>query len=302
VKLLSPVALFCYNRPSHLRAVVDSLLRNEEAPQTVLYIFSDGPRSERDDRVTEVRKFLPTIVGFASVEIVCREVNYGLAKSIVAGVSEVLDRHETVIVLEDDIIVENCFLRFMNTALQRYENSAQVCCISGFVPKTEEVLPRSFFLRGSDCWGWATWKRAWTVYSNDAAGMLHELKSRRLTRDFDFAGSYPFAEMLRRRALGQNSSWAICWYASAYLNEMLCLYIDRSLVQNIGFDGTGTHCGLVNYLTVEMHKGDVNLEDIPVVESKAARDIISRNYRKRYNMRGRIKLLLERMWINLKQR
>src|SRR5690606_23610171 len=102
-------------------------------------------------------------------------------------------------------------------------------------------LPSSFFLRGADCWGWATWERGWKLFNENGKELLEELKRKKQQRRFDFDGSYPFLRMLKRQVEGKNSSWAVRWYASAFLQDKLTLYPGKSLIRNIGNDNSGTH-------------------------------------------------------------
>ena len=48
--------------------------------------------------------------------------------------------------------------------------------------------------------------------------------------------------MLENQINGNNNSWAVRWYMSAFLKDMLTLYPGQSFVQNIGLDAEGTHC------------------------------------------------------------
>jgi hypothetical protein len=129
----------------------------------------------------------------------------------------------------------------MNNGLDRYSETPEVASIHAYAFPVREPLPETFFLRGSDCWGWATWARAWKVFEPDGARLLAALRSQGLTRQFDFDGSYGYTRMLEDQIAGRNDSWAVRWYASAFLAGMLTLYPGRSLVRNIGNEGSGTH-------------------------------------------------------------
>ena len=121
----APIALFVYNRPDHTQQTIVSLQKNTLAKNSNLYIFSDGPKTEKDiPKVNEVRQFLKNINGFKSVTVIERKSNWGLAKSIIEGVSEIINLYERVIVLEDDIVTSNTFLSFMNGALNFYYNNS----------------------------------------------------------------------------------------------------------------------------------------------------------------------------------
>ena len=237
----APIALFAYNRPDHVRRTVEALQRNAGAVTSDLHVFSDAPRNPAAaEGVALVRDYIRRIDGFGTVEIVERERNLGLARSIVDGVTRLCHARGKVIVVEDDLITSPSFLGFMNDALAFYEGDSRVISIHGYCYPIAD-LPETFFLRGADCWGWATWKRGWDLFEPDGRKLLIELRRRSLTDDFDFDGSYPYTRMLEDQTHGKNESWAIRWYASAFLLNKLTLYPGSSLVQNIGADGSGIH-------------------------------------------------------------
>ncbi|MEN9352751.1 MAG: hypothetical protein RL318_76 [Fibrobacterota bacterium] len=240
----APIALFAYQRPDHLARAIASLLQNPEASSSDLYVFSDGPKSEAHrPGVEAVRSLLKNITGFRSVTITEREENLGLANSIIRGVTSVVNEYGQIIVLEDDLIVSRNFLAFMNDGLNRYRENENVASIHGYCyPLEDKSLPDTFFIRGADCWGWATWKESWQEFEADGRLLLERLESGRHCDDFDFGGSFPYVNMLKDQIAGKNDSWAIRWYASAYLNARLTLYPRESLTENIGLDGSGSHC------------------------------------------------------------
>lgn len=242
--LVAPIALFVYNRPGHTRKTVEALQKNYLASDSDLIIFSDGPKDslESQEGVLMVREYLKTITGFKSVEIITREKNYGLAKSIITGVSEVINKYNRIIVLEDDMVCSQYFLQYMNEALNFYEFEDQVISIHAYIYPVKKILPETYFLKGADCWGWGTWKRGWDLFESDGQKLLDELETKKLTKEFDFACSYPYIKMLKNQIAGKNNSWAIRWYASAFLKNKLTLYPRESLIFNTGFDGSGTHC------------------------------------------------------------
>lgn len=238
----APVAVFAYKRVHHLRLMIASLQANREAPETDLYCFCDGPREPSDAAgCAEVRSFLAGVQGFRSLRIVPRDGNFGLARNIVDGVGQVLRDHGRVIVVEDDLLLSPHFLAYMNAGLDTYADDTEVASVHGYCYPVKERLPETFFLKGADCWGWATWTRAWAHFRAEGQPMLDELQARRLAGEFDFDGSYPFTRMLRDQIAGRNNSWAIRWNAACFLAGMLTLYPGRSLVHNTGNDASGTH-------------------------------------------------------------
>jgi hypothetical protein len=135
---------------------------------------------------------------------------------------------------------------------------------------TRHQLPETFFLRGADCWGWATWKRGWEFFNRDGQFLLSELKGRKLTQLFDFNDTYPYTKMLEGQVKGNNDSWAVRWYASAFLADKLTLYPGRSLVHNIGNDNSGTHCGTSRSLDALLSNTPINLNSFKVESSLEA--------------------------------
>ena len=240
-----PVVLFAYSRPEHTLRVLNSLLGNPEAALTDLVVYLDGPRNE-PDRIAgdSISEMVTNLTGFRSVKLIQAEKNKGLANSIVDGVTEQLMEHESVIVMEDDIEVAPTFLRYMNDALDLYMTEEKVASIHAHVYPVNLELPETFFVRGADCWGWGTWRRAWQHFETDGQVLLERLESRGLCREFDFNGSAEFTQMLKDQISGKNDSWAVRWHASTFLQDMVTLYPRSTQAINIGQDGGGSHRGV----------------------------------------------------------
>ncbi|MFH1233603.1 MAG: glycosyltransferase family 2 protein [Patescibacteria group bacterium] len=285
---LAPIALFVYNRSWHTKQTIEALKNNKLATDSDLIIFSDGPKNNdlNQQQVNKVRKYLKTISGFKNIKIVERLENYGLAKSIIIGVTEVINNYGRVIVIEDDLITSRYFLNYMNETLNLYKNDNEVISIHGFIYPIKEKLPETFFLRGADCWGWATWKRGWNLFETNGQKLLDELETKRLTQEFDFNNSYPFTQMLRDQIKKRNNSWAIRWYASAFLKNKLTLYPGQSLIKNIGFDNSGTHCSGINKINNKSNVKDIKIkvEKIKIIENFEVRLLITNYFWKQNNL------------------
>jgi hypothetical protein len=277
----APVALFVYNRPRQTRATLAALQRNEPAADTDLIVFSDGARNSAElAAVLEVRAIVGNLAGFRSVSVVEREANLGLAQSIIGGVSAVCSKYGRVVVLEDDLVTAPTFLSFMNDALRMYEYDETVGSIHGYWYPIMALMPETFFLRGASCWGWATWSRAWRLFEPDGRKLLVELRRRQMTGQFDLDGAIGYTRLLRDQIRGKNNSWAIRWHAAMFLADRLQLFPGRSLVSNIGFDGSGTHSGESNAYDVELDEIPVRVKRIALQENEQARAALIEYHRR----------------------
>lgn len=279
---LAPIVVFTYNRPRHTQETIEALKKNIYANESELFIFSDGGKDEDSwQQVEQVRKYLKTINGFKKVAIIESSFNKGLANSIIFGANKMFEDFERIIVLEDDILTSKYFLKYMNEALDMYQNENQVACISAYTYPIKN-WEETFFIKGIDCQGWATWKRGWDLFEKDGQKLLDEIKSKHLEKEFNFNNSYPFLQMLQDQIDGRNSSWAVRWLASAFLNDKLCLYPAKSLVHNIGFDNSGVHC--INAenspLITQIYNTPISLQKIEIKENKKMRKYFEKFFRK----------------------
>jgi hypothetical protein len=278
--MLAPITLFVYNRLWHTEQTIEALRKNFLSDESDLIIFSDGPKkASEESKVEEVRGFCKKIKGFKSVTLIERNENLGLSNSIIKGVTEVLHDYDKIIVLEDDLITSSHFLTYMNDALNLYKEKEEVISIHGYVYPVREQLPGTFFLRGADWWGWATWRHGWRLFEPDGSKLLKTLKKKHLTHEFDFFGAYPYTRMLKNQIRKKNDSWAVRWYASAFLQNKLTLYPGKSLVRNIGNDTSGTHSWDNDRFDQHELAKEVDLSFLELKENLEAKGIIS-NYLK----------------------
>ncbi len=241
----APILLFTYKRLDTLRQTVAALEKNDMAASSDLFIFSDAAKKEEDEAVViRVRAYLKTITGFRSIQIIEREKNLGLARSIISGTSWVLSTHGRVIVLEDDLITTPNFLAFMNAALERYKAETSVFSISGYSFNLKSSRLQydkdAYFLNRGWSWGWATWKDRWDDVDWEVRSYASFEKSRKLRKAFSEGGS-DLNKMLREQMQGKIDSWAIRWFYHQFRVGGLTLYPVYSKVHNAGFDEFATH-------------------------------------------------------------
>ena len=243
---LAPIILFVYNRPGHTRRTLEALAQNELADSSDLYIFCDGIKDahskENINAIMEVRRICKAQQWPSKLIIHEQEKNIGLSQSVINGIGEVLKTHESVIVLEDDIVTQKYFMQFMNQALNLYADDSKVFGVSGYkYPTSANIDVDSYFLPIACSWGYGIWRRSWEKISFNGDDLLSKIEKRSLKKKMNF-GKYPFYEMLQDQVEEKVDSWAIRFYASMFLEQGIFLFPNVSLVENIGFDNSGTHC------------------------------------------------------------
>jgi len=297
---LAPIVIFCFNRVGHLKETIDSLKKNYLAELSDLIIYSDGYKDNINNKkkVLEVRKYLKSINGFKSISIINRNENFGLSNNIITGVSEVVNKYNKIIVLEDDLITSPYFLTYMNEGLNYYENIDEVISIHGYVypiPKNN-LLPETFFLKGADCWGWATWKRGWDLFEQNGIKLYNSIFGKKLNYRFNFNNSENYLKMLENQIKGKNNSWAIRWYASAFINHKLTLYPKKSLVFYNGSDRTGENSHKTNIFNIELTYKKINIYQIDLIENDLAFNYFIKFFKKKNNIIRKIFIFLKNLY------
>ncbi len=267
----APIVLFVYNRPLHTQQTLDALEVNQGAEHSEIHIYADGPKegaSEQElENIRKVRELIQVKRNFKNKIVHLRESNGGLADNISQGVSEMFQQFEKLIVLEDDLLSAPFFLTYMNQALQTYEKNPEVMHISGFMfPANLPSLTDTFFYNVASCWGWATWRRAWQHFNPDAQALKHEIDQKGLEKAFTYQGSRDFYQQLEQNIRGSLKTWAIKWHTSVFLRGGLCLHPRQSLVNNIGFDGTGENCPSQNPFFHPKLAEKISVEPLPLFE------------------------------------
>ena len=238
----SPIVIFAYRRHKHLARVLRSLSEQSLCRSSRAFVFIDGPKGDTDRQdVEEVKRVAESIWGFSKVSILAAQSNLGLDRSINEGITKILKEYEQAIIVEDDILPLPDFLDFMNEALSRYKEEKSIMQISGFAYPRRTDHRRHFFLPITSCWGWATWRRSWLNHSLDRVVAAQELNNPSFVKRMDLEGAYPFSDLLRRVIDGKGDCWDVIWYWKVMRAGGLTLFPGKSLVENIGWDGSGTH-------------------------------------------------------------
>ncbi|MGR3812138.1 glycosyltransferase [Jiulongibacter sp. NS-SX5] len=236
---LAPVALFTFKRVDTLQKTINSLLLNKEAEWTDLFVFSDAGRNEKEIAlVSRVREYIEKINGFRSVTLIFSSENKGLAASIIDGIGDMLEKYDSTIILEDDLVVSTNFLSFMNQALSFYKNSRRVLSICGYSsPIGVNVTYKfdTYFTYRSSSWGWATWKNRWDEIDWAMKDYDSFIKDKKAQRKFNLMGS-DMTHMLKKQDQGKINSWAIRFCFHQFRYQLFSVHPVKSKVINIGLN------------------------------------------------------------------
>lgn len=257
---LAPIVLFVYNRVNNTKQTIEAMQNNTLAIESNLYIYSDAAKnSNANQSVSQVRKYIKSLSGFKTITIIERESNFGLAKSIIEGVSEVIKVHNKVIVLEDDLLTSRNFITYMNQALDFYKEDKNIFSISGYTGKLASLsnLKDDVYLSyRPSSWGWATWKDQWDGIDWDVTDFDKFIKNKKEVKQFN-RGGIDMTRMLKHCMEGKNHSWAIRWSYAMFKQDKYCIYPKVSKIQNIGFGEGATNCSGVNIYRTDL---DTSLE------------------------------------------
>ncbi len=232
-----PVILFTYARPDHLHRTLECLKMNN-IPR--LYIFSDGPKTpEKESSVRKVRAILHEI-DWCEAIIIERDTNFGLGKSILSGVTDVLKHEEMVIVFEDDLICVPGTYEYLCAALKYYMDDIRVMSVTGWThplitPKN--VTNQPYFDGRAECWVWGTWKRAWTGINECDALSLMKTCEKNGIDIYQYGADLP--DMAKEEV--KKNIWAVRFLYWHIFKHGLCMRPPWSMVEHIGFDKDATN-------------------------------------------------------------
>lgn len=304
---LAPVAVFAFNRADHLRKTLDALARCPESVATDVHVFADGPRGPQDlDKVAAVAGVLDEFskrTNFARFRVSRSLSNKGLARSVIDGVSSLVEEHGRVIVLEDDIIVTRHFLASMNNGLRDLEFRKDIWSISGYSPPIS--IPtnypyQAYLTNRSSSWGWATWADRWRKGEWQRSTFTELATSPKFRRRFS-RGGLDLPIILDDYLAGGASSWAVRWCAIQCREGGLTSYPAKSLVTNLGTDGSGTNSPESTKYNPVLSSAPVDLADIPAKPNSRIQTSFRRFHLSRTQLYGsKLKQAIRRISRNMK--
>jgi len=287
---LAPIVLFVYNRPMHTKLTLNALKNNSLASESKLYIYADGAKKDANaevlDQIADVRQMIRSQQWCGEIEIIESEKNNGLANSIKAGVSYIVEKYGKVIVMEDDLVTSPAFLSYMNKNLEFYQNRKSVFSIGAYsYPKGKFKIPDDYqfdvfvSLRNSS-WGWATWQDRWEQidWSISCYSTLTDKMKKALNR-----GGDDVYDLLEMQQSGKLKIWSIQFTMAHFINHAVSILPCISYVDNVGLDGSGENCSVSNGLRNDYlnQKETIRFLDVLYEDSRIINAFYNVNCRKK---------------------
>ncbi|MBD2752280.1 glycosyltransferase [Spirosoma validum] len=285
----APVILFAYKRPAELKATLQALKANYLASQSDLYIFVDAPKRPEDSiKVAQVQQLLNDTTGFRNIYRDYAKTNIGCADSVIRGISLVLAKHPSAIIVEDDLVTSPNFLDFMNQGLAQYADSKQVYSVAGYTfpfPRPTDYASDAYFIPRHSPWGWATWSDRWQSIDWDMTDYPDFTQDKRQQKAFNQGGS-DLVRMLADQMEGRSDAWDIRFCYNRFRANGLTVYPTVSKVENIGFGEGATHTNIFNRYKTQLDKGTQRTFDFPATVQPT--DYYHRKTLQRYSIPIRI--------------
>ena len=240
-----PVLIIFWRRPSTVQRVIDAV--RPIAPQRV-FLAGDGPSPERPQEnilVAETRNMVETQIDWpCRIERLYSATNQGCRRAVEAAINWFFQQEQEGIILEDDCVPHPEFFSFCSGLLQRYRDDARVGCITGnnFQNGIRRSPESYYFSKYPHCWGWATWRRAWSLYSQKLEFWPAWRKSEAWFKRFNNPAERRYWQSIFDQAyIRKIDSWAYPWTASLWHAGRLTATPQVNLVQNVGFGSNATH-------------------------------------------------------------
>lgn len=240
---MSPIIIFTYNRASHLKNLIKSLKKNNINPKTKIYLFCDGPKIKSDYfKIKKIKKVI-LLSKIKFYKITFRKKNFGLAKNIITGVTEVLKSNKQCIVLEDDLVINKSTIEFMNFFLDKFINNTKYGSVSAYSyldNYTKDKLYNYYETIRHSSWCWGTWARVWNKINWDGIEYRSHFSNKKEIQKFEKGGN-DLNLLLWGNYKKFINSWAIRFNYFCCKKNLISFQPRYSMIRNEGRDMSGTH-------------------------------------------------------------
>ena len=300
----APIIVFTYLRLGKLKKLISNLKKNYGSKKSDIYIFSDNAKYKKDiKKIKKVRKYINSINGFRKKTIILRNKNFGNGKNITEGVTLVLKKRKSAIILEDDLEIGNNFLHFMNTCLTKYRKYKKIWHIGGWsFDLNRHSSCDIFFSKSMQPWGWATWSDRWKYFERNPIELINFFKrDRNRIYKFNQNGTIDSFKQIVDNYNNKKDTWAIFWSAQIFKNNALCISPHKSLVKSNGFDNFSTHVHPKHFANI-IYKNKINKNKSFKFPKKILEDKeFNNDFKKFYYKKVRTKFMIKNFIMVLKK-
>ena len=239
----SAIVIFSYNRPKHLSKLIDTIIKNNINKSYKIYLFCDGPKNKLDQvKISSIKETIKE-KKISFVHKTFRKKNIGLSKNIISGISFVLKRHKSCIVLEDDLILNKNCINFMNTMLHKLKKDNSLGSVSAhsYLDDFKSKSKFDFYIsKRHSSWCWGTWSRVWNDINWNETNYKNHFSKKKEVNKFSEGGK-DLNLLLWGNYKKFIDSWAIRFNFFCAKKELKSFQPRLSMIRNDGRDASGTH-------------------------------------------------------------
>ena len=241
----TPILFLIFKRPDVTAQVLAAI---RQAQPTKLYIAADGERPDKEgeaEKVAQTRELVLSGIDWpCEVKTLFRDANLGCRMAVSSAIDWFFEQEEAGIILEDDCLPDQSFFRFCEELLEYYRHDTRVMAISGdnFQQGQQRGQYSYYFSQLPHCWGWASWRRAWSMY-HVAIEHFEEIMAEPSYREFThhaLFNQFRYANFVKTYQK-EIDTWDYLWGFTNHVNHGLAILPQKNLVQNIGFGAEATH-------------------------------------------------------------
>ena len=243
IRLSTPVLFLVFKRPDTTRRVFEEI---RKARPVRLFVAADGPRDGRPEEAELCRQTRQLIKPDWDCDLrtLFRDRNFGVKAGIASAIDWFFESVEEGLILEDDCLPHPDFFTFAAELLSRFRDDPRVMHVSGdnFQFGRRRGEASYYFSRYAHCWGWATWRRAWTFYDRDMSSFPEFAAERRIEKVLEKSRARRYwMKVFRDAHAGRHNTWDYAWVYEVLARGGLCAVPNANLVTNIGFGEGATH-------------------------------------------------------------
>jgi len=258
--LTTPVLFIIFNRPDTTQKVFNAI---KQAKPRQLFVAADGPRENKEgekEKCEQVRKIIEQVDWDCKVYKNYSDVNLGCKVRPSSGIDWFFEKVGEGIILEDDCLPSQSFFWFCQELLDYYSNDTRIMNISGsnFQFGRKRGGGTYYFSKYIECWGWATWRRAWKYFDVNMTNFEKFKTENQIKNIFQIKQQQKYwMNIFQITCDGKIDAWDYQWLYTCLINHGLCIMPNVNLVSNIGFGSDSTHTKNKNSILSEVEAREI---------------------------------------------